>query len=537
MEELLDHEEEQASGGLNFDRLAFVLRRHYFLLLACVFLGWAAIWGSSWLLPAVYKSTTSILIEQPTVPNSYVQPNVTEDIEGRMQSFTEQIMSRSRLESIIDTLELYRTAGGGKMTIDDKVARMRKDIDIQLIQADNGRTIKGFTISFKADNPRVARAVVADLSDLYITETLHAQEQASENTTAFIARQLSDVQTSLQQQEAKIVQYESQHVGELPSQQQTNLQILTELQSELQNDENALDTAKQQGIYLETLLGQVETLSGQAGTVNGQPASLTALDQRLETLRAKLSDLRSGHTEMYPDVQAVEGEIAKTEKTRESLLANLQKAASPGKSVKRDPGKLDSASGMTIAQLEGQLKSNRAEEANREHGIEDLNKRIHDAQARLDAEPANEQELANLTAGYEQLKQTYDDLLKKKNESAIATNMELAEQGEHFSVLDPPNLPTRPDFPNRLKFCGIGVGAGFGLAVLLTVLMAFLDDRLYTEKEIGSLLPMGVLSEIPEVVLASDKRMLKRRATLSWAVTGVVLAVILGGLAISYYRG
>lgn len=537
MSDLLDNEEELASGGLDFGRIPIVLRRHYFVVLGCVFLGWAAIWGSSWLLPAEYKSTTSILIEKPTVPTSYVQPNVTEDIEGRMQSFTQQILSRSRLESIIDTLGLYRTANGGRMSIDDKVAQMRKDIDIQLIQAENGRDIKGFAISFKSDNPRVARAVVSDLSDLYITENLHAQEQASENTTSFITRQLSDVQTNLQQQEAKIEQYEAQHVGELPSQQQTNLQILTQLQSQLQSEEDALNTAKQQGIYLETLLSQIQTLSGGSVTVNGQPAGLAAIDQRLETLRAKLSDLRSGHTELYPDVQAVEGEISKTEALRTNLLRNLNKASTSGKKPAQDPGNLDSASGMTIAQLEGQVKSNRAEQANRERDITDLTKRIQDAQARLDAEPANEQELANLTSGYEQLKQTYDDLLKKKNESAIATNMELAEQGEHFSVLDPPNLPSRPDFPNRLKFCGIGVGAGCGLAALVTLLMAFLDDRLYMEKEISELLPMGILSEIPEVILAADKQMLKRRTTLSWAATGMVFACILSGLAFSYFHG
>ncbi len=73
--------------------------------------------------------------------------------------------------------------------------------------------------------------------------------------------------------------------------------------------------------------------------------------------------------------------------------------------------------------------------------------------------------LADLTRGYDQSKANYDGLLKKKNESAMATSMELLQQGERFRILDPPSLPLKPDFPNRLKFCGMGLGIGLALGV------------------------------------------------------------------------
>jgi hypothetical protein len=74
-----------------------------------------------------------------------------------------------------------------------------------------------------------------------------------------------------------------------------------------------------------------------------------------------------------------------------------------------------------------------------------------------------------------------------------------------------------------------------GLAVFVTALLTILDDRLYTEKEIGALLPMGVLSEIPVVVLASDERRKKGRRVLGWTAACLVAAIILSGFAFSYF--
>jgi len=103
-----------------------------------------------------------------------------------------------------------------------------------------------------------------------------------------------------------------------------------------------------------------------------------------------------------------------------------------------------------------QLQANQVEISNREQSIAGLKARISDYQGRLNAEPAVEQQMDDLTRGYTQSKTDYDALLKKKNDSEMATSMERMQQGERFTMLDPPSLPQKPDFPNRLKFCGIG---------------------------------------------------------------------------------
>ena len=198
---------------------------------------------------------------------------------------------------------------------------------------------------------------------------------------------------------------------------------------------------------------------------------------------------------------------------------------------------MDSRDAAATIQLEGQLKANQIDTANKEHEIAALKAKINDYQARLNEEPVREQQFADLTRGYDQSKANYDQLLKKKNDSQMATSMELLQQGEHFQMIDPPSLPLKPDFPNRLKFCGIGLGIGIALGGALAGGTEYLDDRLYNEKALKDLLPVTVISEIPPITTPQEESKQERTLWLGWATAGIVFATILAGSAISYLRG
>ena len=116
----------------------------------------------------------------------------------------------------------------------------------------------------------------------------------------------------------------------------------------------------------------------------------------------------------------------------------------------------------------------------------------------------------------------------------MATSMELMQKGERFRMLDPPSLPLKPDFPNRLKFCGMGLGVGLALGLVVAGGFEFMDDRLHSEKQIKTLLPMRVISEIPDILTLSDERRSKKRMLLGWAMAAIVVVTILAGTAISY---
>jgi uncharacterized protein involved in exopolysaccharide biosynthesis len=294
-------------------------------------------------------------------------------------------------------------------------------------------------------------------------------------------------------------------------------------------------------VYLETLVSQYRSLQGSPKTEGGAPVGLPAVDEELAKLRAQLADLSSHYTDRHPDVRKVKEQIAKTEKIRDQIVASLKaKAAAPADpnaaSATPDAADLGDPSSPMV-QLQGQIQANRAEIANRERGIAELQAKVTDYQARLNQEPVREQQLSDLTRGYDQSKANYDDLLKKKNESAMATSMELLQQGERFRIIDPPSLPLKPDFPNHLKFCGIGLVLGLALGVVVAGAFEVIDDRIYDEKELQKLLPVAVISEIPALTAAADEQAEKRRLWLGWAAAVFVSVAILLGSAFSLLRG
>lgn len=364
------------------------------------------------------------------------------------------------------------------------------------------------------------------------------RQQQSENTTQFLESQLNAARQQLSDQEDRIRQFKAQHVGEMPGQLASNLQILQGLQSQLQADEDSLNAARQQRVYLQSLADQYRTLQGPVKSSDGTPVGLPAIDQQLQKLRAQLADLSSRYTDQHPDVRKLKDEIAKTEALREQLMASLKSKPAPTSPDGSDiPIAPDTTQATMLAPIEGQLRSNQLEITNREHSIAALKEKVNDYQARLNTEPIREQQLADLTRGYDQSKANYDDLLRKKNESSMATSMELLQQGERFRVIDPPSLPQKPEFPNRLKFCGIGFGIGFALGVVVAGAFEMLDGRIHTSKEIRKLLPAEVIGEIPAIVNVSDAQLAKRKMWLGWAVAAVVFVTILAGSAFSFLRG
>lgn len=502
--------------------LSLVRRRHFHFLIP-LFLGWLAVWAVSWVLPPRYRSATLILVEQPTMPKDYVTPNVGDDFQQRLQSITQQILSRTRLLQIIQDQHLYGDART-HLTADEQVELMRKDIEIELVRDPQNR-VNAFNVYYTARDPHLAEQVTSQLTDLFINENLEARQKQSEDTTKFLESQLQEARESLAEQEKQIREFKGQHMGELPTQVQSNLQILSGLQSQLRTEEDALNAAKQQRAYLQSLAEHYRTSNG--GTVSDAPPALSGVDRELDRLKAQLADLTARYTDRHPDVRKTKDQIARTERLRSQLQAEVSGA----------PVLANDGEPSALIQLQSQLESNRIEIGNRERSITSLKSKINEYQGRLELEPVREQQFADLSRGYDQSKANYDELLKKKNASAMATSMELLQQGERFRVLDPPSLPSKPSFPNRLKFCGAGLALGLALGAFVAGLFEYLDDRLYREKEIKKLLPTPLICEIPVILIPQEEVRQQRRAWLGWAFAALLLALIFSGSAFSYLRG
>jgi polysaccharide biosynthesis transport protein len=513
-----------------------ILRRRRWLVLLPFFAGWLAVWMVSWWLPSIYRSGTLILVEQPTVPQQFVVPNIGGDLQERLQSITQQILSRTRLLHIIEGLNLYAKERQ-RRTPDEVVERMRKDIEIELVR-DKNNALTAFNIYYSSRDPQVAQRVTSELSNLFISENLEARQAQSQSTTKFLESELEEARKSLSEQEEKVREFKDRHLGELPGQTQSNLQILSGLQTQLQTEEEALNHAKQQNVYLESLLGQYRNLPESPKAGGNVSMGLPELDQELQRLRAQLADLTAHYTERHPDVRKLKEQIARTEKVRDQLAASVKsKIADPEKSGSTASDGIPLRDAGPIMELESQLKVNKIEIANRQKAIDDIKSKIPDYQARLNRSPVMEQQLADLTRGYDQSKSNYDSLLKKKNDSELATSLELQQQGEHFRVLDPPSLPVKPFSPKRLQLCAIGLVVGLLLSGVTTAGAELVDDRIHDEKTLKKLIQIPVLSEIPSVSTDKEKRTERRDGWLVWATASLMVVSILAGSALSYFRG
>ena len=328
-----------------------------------------------------------------------------------------------------------------------------------------GNQITSFNVSYVSRDPHVAQQVTGELTNLFISENLEVRQTAVRRHHQVSRDPVGNCAPEPLRAGRKVRQFKAQHVGEMPAQLTSNLQILGGLQSQLQSEEDALNTARQQAFTCRRW-----PISPHPAGIDQGPGTLPRWDYRLSTqeldrLKAQLADLSSHYTDRHPDVRKVKDQIAKTEKMRDQLMAAAKEHGQTTPQTANPPVADPAQSDGVGVRFRASCAPIRLEIANREHSIAALKAKIDEYQGRLNQEPIREQQLADLTRGYEQSKANYDDLLKKKNESAMATSMELLQQGERFTMMDPPSLPAKPEFPNRLKFCGIGLGHWNGVWV------------------------------------------------------------------------
>jgi polysaccharide biosynthesis transport protein len=522
--------EEQKTELPEFREILGIMRRRRWLFLGPLFLGWLLVWGVSWFLPTVYRSQTLILVEQPAVPDAYVVSNVNDDLQSRLNSITQQILSRTRLLRVIDEQHLYQDKKGRQLTPDEKVDQMRKDIEIELVKAED-RKLSSFNIYYSSANPQVAQQTTSELADLFIRENLEARQEQSESTTKFLEDQLEEARKNLEQQDARVRAFKEKHPGELPDELQTSLQIMGSLQTQLAAEQDALGRAQQQQTYLESLLNQYRSLDkGNRGDGSGT-AGLVAIDRQIDMLKQQLADLLSRYTEKHPDVKKLKQQIADLQRTRDQVATGKSDEAS-STVPSGDPHEM-----APKMELQSQLKANQVEIASRERSIKDLQGQLGVYQSRLNSSPGREQEYADITRDYNQSRANYDSLLAKRNQSEMATNLEKTQQGERFRMIDPPNLPTRPFSPNRLKMALIGLVVGLLLGTASVLAAEYSDPRLHSERELKKLISAPLIADIPPFLTPEEEGWQRRQDWVTAIAASVIVCFMLAGFAITYLHG
>jgi hypothetical protein len=261
----------------------------------------------------------------------------------------EQILSRSRLEPIIERFNLYGTK---KTSMDDRIDQTRANIDIKPIHSEMARTggLPGFFISFRDSDPHTAQLVCGEIASLFVTANLNARAQSAEGTTDFLKGQLADAKRTLDDQDSKLAAFQSKYMGRLPGEESPNMSMLTSLNTQLDAATQALTRLEQDKSYMESMLAQQQSMSVQTTEHGG--SSPSAQQAQLQALQSEEADLTRRYTDDYPDVVAVRRKI---KDLQAQIAAAPATASTPAASTTSTAPNRNDSPGMQ--QLRAQLRA------------------------------------------------------------------------------------------------------------------------------------------------------------------------------------
>jgi polysaccharide chain length determinant protein (PEP-CTERM system associated) len=469
--------------------------------------------------PEKYKSSSTILVVAQRVPEAYVRSTITTRVDERLFTIRQQVLSRTRLLVVMDELGLYKEQRK-KLPAEEVVEMMRKSIDIQVASTtDRGRrrdsSEDAFTLTVTQGNPTLAMMIAARLASYFIDENLKSREQQAVGTSEFLKSQLQKTKARLEAQEERVKQYKLKNMGELPQQLQANLQILSRLQDQLKMNSDATRIAQDRKVYLEAQIG---TLEAQLNTIGAQMSaavgsngpgtfgmSSAALANELSVKKSQLAALSMKYTERYPEIRRLRSEIAQLERRLAESIAEEGPSGSSQGLLLPQPGagtgSRNEATGSRerdeIGRLRSQSKGVDSEIASLRKDRFGIERAIAGLEARVENSPRREQEMVSLTRDYENLKLSYDDLLKKKLDAEVSQNLEERQKGEQFQILDPADLPQKPFSPDRPKVFGIAFAVamliGFGGAIGLELI----NPTLRGKRDFQHFFNVPVLASIP----------------------------------------
>ncbi|MGA2049851.1 MAG: Wzz/FepE/Etk N-terminal domain-containing protein [Terracidiphilus sp.] len=467
------------------DYMGILKRRFWLILVSTIALLGIGI-GITYIIPPEYVSQTLVLIEQQKVPEDYVKPVVNEDLNGRLASMKEQILSRSRLQPIIERYNLYP---GNNYTLDDRIALTQKAIGVKPIpagQASHG--IPGFFITFKARDARTAQQVCTEITSLFVSENLTARQESAEGTTSFLKQQLADSKTNLDEQDAKLAAFERKYLGKLPEQEASNTNTLQALTTQLDASTQVVSRMQQDETFLETMIAQHPPETVHTDPVTG--VTDENLNTQLKEALTQQEELEALYTPDHPDVVAIRRKVA-------NLRAEIAHSSeTPAKTTAATVVHNDSPQ---LQQLKAQLRAAQQSLAGAKQEQARIQKQIGTYEARIESSPMVEEEYKQVTRDHETALQFYNTLLTKMNESSMATALEHRQQGEQFSIMDAANLPDSPTFPNRLMFAGGGFAAGLALGLALAAFFEYRDTSLRDENDIWAFTKLPTLAIISHV--------------------------------------
>jgi polysaccharide chain length determinant protein (PEP-CTERM system associated) len=506
------------------DILAIAWRHRWLLVLPLLVTGVGATMYA-YSLPARWMSTALIQVVPQRVPESYVRSTITSRIEDRLESIRQLILSRTRLEALIQEFNLYpeqRAAG----LMQDVVDHMRNaDIRTEIVKGDV------FQVSYVSGNPRLAMRVTERLAGLFIEENLRDRAALAVSSSRFLEGQLGQVRQRLEETEKKLAAYRRNYAGQLPDQVETNLSAVTSAQMQLQQIMQGLSQARDRRLLVQRQMADVmqappDSPGPAQVSGNADPGSVStsgSAAEQLEAARRQVAQMELRLKPEHPDM--IRARRALTELERKAEQESLQQPLSPSAPT-QTATPADAARRLRMRSLQAELESLDRQIASYQSEEARVRSMAGQYQARVEAAPMRETELIALTRDYQTISQQYSQLLAKNEDAKMAADLEARQSGEQFRLLEPARMPERPFSPNRprLMFMGVALGVAFGGALVL--LLEYRDRSLRTDEDVMLALALPVLAVIPRMTNRRERSVARRRNYVIAAAGAMMVACI-----------
>jgi polysaccharide chain length determinant protein (PEP-CTERM system associated) len=496
---------DQANISIN-DMTTIIKRRIWYLIVPFLVVFTLAA-TTAFLIPPKYRSSSTILIEDQEIPREYVSANVTSYADQRLQSINQKIIGTTRLLEIINRFNLYADIRKTK-TIEEVVAKMRKDIKFNTINADvkdprTGQAAQAtiaFSVSYDGKNPAVVQQIANELASLYLAENLQVRQKQSTGTARFMEDEMKNVQIELAKIDSQIAVYKQHNLNTLPELNQLNLQTLDSLDRDVRQANEQLRSLREKEGYLQSELNSIPTDSANQDKT------------RLNEVRVRLIDLKSRLSDKHPDVIKTKAEIA--ELTKQLRGANRE----------TPEGKPDNPSYINF---QSQLASTRADIASVKRQLEDYTHKRESFRKRIEASPRVEEGYKAMISERNSLQVKNDDLSKKFMEARVANGLEKEQLGERFTLIDAARLPEKPISPNILAIILIGFVLGIGSGGSAAALKENSDGSVYSIDELARVSRLPVIGAVPEIITDVEHAKSRKRRRMILVAMFISLVAML----------
>lgn len=485
------------------DYVAIARRRKAVLLICCPLILLVALLVA-YKLPAIYRSTGTIMLEASSIPEDLVRSTVGSYADEQIELVRRRVMTTDRLQQLVEEVDPYPDRND--LSNREKARLIAENTEIERVDPITLEPMlesTAFSIHYNNPSPELAASVANAIANLFLENSRERRTQNASRTVDFVREQVSLFERQLAEKEAELSEFKRQNAGLLPENQGTNQNLLDRAQRDLPSYDQRIRTTEQSLSQLRVQLSQTPpSLISTAGNW------MTDLAE----LRAQLATARQRYTEEHPTIRRLQRQI-------ETLTAQ---AAARGDVVPEPDN-------PTYLELEVQIDSATKELAALRSERRDLQGQIDEYTKRIAAAPEVERQYLELTRDYELAQARYRDSSQKLSEAQQAVALETEQRGERFTMIRAPFPTSTPYSPNRLGIILLGIVLAFGGAVGLAAIVEASDSTIRGARDLRDVLGTPPLGAVPAILNRGDRRMQKLR----WvAAVGAFAVIALVGISI-----